>query len=279
MEEVKLAVIGDPVDHSISPEMHNYWFKMHSIKYATYERIRVPKVYLLSFLKSMAESGYLGVNITLPLKEEAYHILKELGTVCPLSERAKAVNTVVVRDGVLHGYNTDISGFYDSLVKNIPSNYDLTDKVILVIGAGGAARGVVAAFAINGLKKIVVANRTIKRAEKLRDELLPGAKVLPLDRIDDVISQVDVIINTISIGIISGKKLDIDLKKSNKTLVCYDIIYKPYFTDFLEQAKNEGHIVVHGMSMLMEQGALSFNEWFGEEPDVTHDLTDYLLNL
>ena len=104
-----------------------------------------------------------------------------------MSEQAKAVNTVAVRDGKLFGYNTDISGFYSSLVKNIPSSFDLPRKIILVIGAGGAARGVITSFALKGINNVVIANRTLKRAEKLRDELLPSAKVIDLEHLNKAI--------------------------------------------------------------------------------------------
>jgi shikimate dehydrogenase len=276
MEKIKLAVIGDPIDHSLSPELHNYWFKMKGMKDATYEKIKVPKVYLLSFLKNLAKEGFQGVNITLPLKEEAYLILKEIGTVCPMSEKAKAVNTVAVREGELYGYNTDVSGFYNSLVKNIPSDFDVRQKVTLVIGAGGAARAVLAAFAMNGISKVVIANRTVERAEKMRDELLPSAKVIPLDQINKIVKNVDLIVNTVSIGIITGKKLEINLNVGEKELICYDIIYKPYFTDFLRDAKHNGHYLVHGLSMLIEQGAGSFKHWFGDKPEITNDLIEYM---
>ena len=231
---------------------------------------------MLSFLKNLSNEGYLGVNITLPLKEEAYHILKDIGHLCPLSKKAKAVNTIAVRKGELYGYNTDVSGFYNSLIKNIPSDFDLKNKVILVIGAGGAARAVVTALSLKGINKVVIANRTISRAENLRDELIPGAKVIALDRVNEVVGRVDMIVNTISVGIISGKKLDIDLSLSKKQLICYDVIYKPYFTDFLQKAKKQNHFLVHGIYMLIEQGALSFEEWFEERPEVTHDLMEYL---
>jgi len=276
MEKIKLAVIGDPIDHSMSPELHHYWFKMNSMKNISYEKIKVPKVYLLTFLKNLSKEGFLGINITLPLKEEAYMILKDMGSVCPMSEKAKAVNTVLVKEGKLYGYNTDVSGFYNSLVKNIPSDFRVQEKISLVIGAGGAARAVLAAFSMNGVNKVVIANRTVSRAEKMRDELLPSAKVIPLDKIDEIVKNIDLIVNTVSIGIISGKKLNINLNIGEKQLICYDIIYKPYFTDFLRDAKHNNHYLVHGISMLVEQGASSFKHWFGEKPEVTADLMDYL---
>lgn len=279
MQELKLAVIGDPIEHSISPEMHSYWFKMHNIMNAHYDKIRIPKVYLLSFFKKMAEEGFLGVNVTLPLKEEAYYILKEIGKICPLAEKVKAINTVVVRDGELYGYNTDVSGFYDSLVRRKPSNYELSDKSVLIIGAGGAARGVAAAFATNGYNKIVIANRSIDKANKLKEDLLSDALVIGLDKINNVLNKVDIVVNTVSVGIISGKKLEIDFSKSEKELICYDIVYKPYFTDFLQQAKEHGHFLIHGIDMLVGQGALSFKEWFNEKPEITNELLEYLIRL
>lgn len=248
------AVLGNPIHHSISPKMHDLWFQQNAIN-ASYIPIFVERDKLKETVESLALLGCSGFNVTVPFKEEIVEYLDELDASARL---AGAVNTVVRRGEKWKGYNTDGLG----LLANIPSLN--RDSRVLVLGAGGAARGIVAALSQRGIKNVTITNRSVEKATRLAREF--DAIEMELSKISDTFSTFDVVIQTTSVGMDS---LETPLPHPNwtKEMLAVDIIYSPPETVFLKQAREQGAATMNGLSMLIGQGALAFELWTGIQPD------------
>ncbi|PJK17527.1 shikimate dehydrogenase [Chryseomicrobium excrementi] len=248
------AVLGNPIHHSISPKMHDLWFQQNAID-ASYIPIFVERDKLQETVVSLALLGCSGFNVTVPFKEEIIAYLDELDASAAL---AGAVNTVVRRDGKWVGYNTDGLG----LLANIPNLSH--DSRVLLVGAGGAARGIVAALSQKGIKDVTITNRTSEKASRLAQEF--EVNEMNLSEVSAIFSTFDVVIQTTSVGMDS---LETPLSNPNWTssMLAVDIIYSPPETVFLKQARQQGATTMNGLSMLIGQGALAFELWTGIQPD------------
>lgn len=267
----KICVIGWPVKHSRSPLIHNFWLKKYGIA-GSYEAVGVEPDHLERFLRGFAGEGFAGCNITLPHKEEALVLMDEVD---PLARKVGAVNTVVVKPGgALYGFNSDVHGF----TRNLESAGKAWQKKkpALVVGAGGAARAVVAGLIGAGCAKIYITNRTPERMRALAGAL--GAAFgtsLHLvgwpDR-EDALGVVDLLVNTTSQGMEGMEPLDLDLKKLKEGALVSDLIYTPLDTPLLREAKRRKHPAVDGLGMLLHQAAPGFEAWFGKKPEVDAEL-------
>ncbi|MBI5893868.1 MAG: shikimate dehydrogenase [Deltaproteobacteria bacterium] len=257
-----LGIFGYPITHTLSPLMHN----------AAIERLGLDMVYLPfevehKDLKNVVDAiralNIIGVNITIPHKES---VIKFLDEVSDDARLIGAVNTIVNKNGKLIGYNTDGEGYVNSLKNEL--GFDVKGKNIVILGAGGAARGIVFAIAKKGAKKIVIANRTIKKAVSLANEFkrhFKEAEILA-SGIDEqsfkkYLTDIHLIINTTSIGMNDKGDLKIPFALIPKNAVVSDIVYKPLLTKFLKNAERFGIKTHSGLGMLVEQGALSFKLW------------------
>ncbi|MEK4486541.1 shikimate dehydrogenase [Psychrobacillus sp. FSL H8-0484] len=252
------AVIGNPIAHSLSPYMHDTWLQELEME-ATYIPIHVEEGKLEEAVQALKLLGCSGWNVTVPYKEAIIPFLDEI------DESAKhigAVNTVVKTvDGKFVGYNTDGFGFIQSLgpIK--------ADDRILMLGAGGAARGIVHAFKQRGFKNIAIANRTYANAEKLVEDLQIG-QALTLQEAEDNLELFDIIVQTTSLGMKSNSTtLPIKLNKIKEDAIVADIVYNPLVTPFLEEAEKYNVRTINGLGMLVHQGALAFSYWNELNPD------------
>ncbi|KZE68454.1 shikimate dehydrogenase [Fictibacillus phosphorivorans] len=260
---IKALVIGDPIEHSLSPVMHNEAFKQTGIS-GTYEKQRVKSEDLEVFIKTLKESNYAGCNVTIPHKVAILPFLDEI------EEEARkigAVNTVVNQGGKLIGYNTDGNGFLLSLKEKI--SRPLSDLNVLIIGAGGAARSICYALKNENPNQLSIANRSVDRLNSLindlQDERIEG---LTLQRAEENLNRFDVLINTTNAGMypeVNSVPLKLTHLKE-ETVVC-DIVYNPLVTKWLKEAKERGAITDNGVSMLVMQGAMAFEKWTGIFPD------------
>lgn len=260
--EKHFAVIGDPIGHSLSPVMHRAAFKAKGIQ-AEYQRFRVSPENLGEAVAGLAALGFDGWNVTLPHKEKIIPYLHEL---TPEAEKAGAVNTVKVDHGKLTGHNTDGLGFVRSIEAEMPGGYH--GKYAVILGAGGAAKGITFALADRGMR-LHVLNRTAGKAEELAGlvrarggeaswaELVPGAWL----------GQVDLIIQTTSVGL-KGEKYLFSLAGINPQALAVDIIFRPAETLFLREAKSQGCRTLNGLGMLLHQGVLAWEYWLGEKAPV-----------
>ncbi|OED35604.1 shikimate dehydrogenase [PVC group bacterium (ex Bugula neritina AB1)] len=260
----KMAVIGHPIAHSLSPSMHNAAFDHlgHSFKY---EAVDIsPGNLLLSLKDGGLLHEYQGFNVTIPYKEI---IFKELGDrVTPEASFVKAVNTVVKKEGSWYGHNTDLAGFLN------PISEAKTLSHVMILGSGGAARAV--AFALAKVLKIenlyfVARNKeAVARIVKDLKETCPHTKCEAVQAEQRWIDKVDMIVNTTPVGMKKDDPKFFNYEYIKKTTICYDLIYWPEKTDFLLHAEKKGCPHWNGLEMLLWQGIYAWDFWFGEKPPV-----------
>lgn len=265
-----VGIFGYPIEHTFSPLMHNAAFSALGLDYS-YIPFEVRPEDLKSAVESIRSLNIRGVNITVPHKEAVIKYLDEL------SKEAKligAVNTIENRGGKLIGHNTDGRGFIKSLLEDAKTR--VKGKRILLLGAGGAGKGVAVSCALEGAPEIIIANRTIKKAEELAKYLKRNFKktkfsAIPLERhkLAKGIACADILISATSIGLKGKGLLPISQKDLHRDLVIYDLIYNPRITPLLKIAGRVGvKKAVNGLGMLIHQGALAFQIWTGKKPPV-----------
>jgi shikimate dehydrogenase len=253
------CIIGDPIQHSLSPGMQNAAFAALGLN-CTYIAFRVPANELKESIESLRSINVAGFNVTVPHKIEVMKYLDELNA---SAKKAAAVNTVNNIEGIFKGYNTDIDGFIEPLHRR---QVDFKDMQALLLGAGGAARAVVAALSQeSGIAKVVIANRDLQKAQelaKIGSGLGLKCEALPLEKAQDVSPECDMIVNATTIGLKNEQSI-IDHEHIKKGSIVYDIVYRPIVTDLIENAKYAQASVVYGYEMLIEQGAKAFEIWTG----------------
>lgn len=252
------GVLGEPVEHSLSPTMHNAAFAAAGLPHL-YLRYRVPPDRLRPALDEARTLGMGGLNLTVPLKEA---VLPLLDAVSPEAGRVGAVNTVLFRDGRLIGDNTDARGFARSLRGHVR----LPGAAAVVIGAGGSARAVGAALVAGGVRRIVVANRTAARAEALVARLralgTPDVRPAPLTALlrSDVLADAALVVNTTSTGL-HGAAVRVRHAATPRGCLYVDLVYGDRPTPFLAAAARAGRPTLDGTGMLLHQGALAWEAW------------------
>ncbi|MGE6412794.1 shikimate dehydrogenase [Planococcus kocurii] len=251
------AVIGDPIAHSLSPFMHESWFDEHGIE-AAYLPIHVEPSQLKKSLEAMKTLGISGFNITLPHKQS---IVPLLGKLEDSASQMNAVNTVNFDGTHYVGSNTDGDGFVRSLFVHA---IDKTSKVLL-IGAGGAARGIAFALKRAGFTNVTITNRTYRRAEELAAET--NASAMTLIESEQQLAEFAIVIQTTSVGLATGEALPISLDRVKSGTLVADIIYNPLETPFLKKAREKNCIISNGVGMFVYQGAIAFEKWTGIQPN------------
>lgn len=253
------AVIGDPIDHSLSPAIHNAAFLFLKLD-CTYIAYRITKGELEQGIESLKKVGIAGFNVTIPHKVDMMRLLNEADKECQL---VGATNTVVNDNGHLKGFNTDVEGFLDPIRKR---KIDCKNADVLLIGAGGAARAIVGAFAKEKARKITVANRTKERADsvvRFATQLGLQSDYSDLVQAAEIAGDYKFIVNATSVGL-KGTDGPISTKKINKNSIVYDIVYMPVETPFIQQSKNRGATIIYGWEMLLAQAMRSFEIWIGK---------------
>ena len=255
------GVIGWPVGHSKSPLIHRFWLAKLGLD-GDYGRFPVHPDSLGTAIRALPPLGLRGVNVTVPHKVA---VMAYLDRVDPVAERIGAVNTVITGDGTLTGFNTDAAGFLDPLGALVQGF-----QTVVVIGAGGAARAVIAAVSDAGVKDIIVVNRSAGKAVALMDEfsalgcteiLHPGLCVTPCD----------LLVNATSLGMAGQPPLDIVLDDLDPSTIVYDIVYSPLETPLLAAARAHGMRTIDGLQMLVGQAAAAFELFFGQPAPRQHD--------
>lgn len=262
--ETKLTgIIGCPVKHSLSPKLHNAAFKALNLNWL-YLPFKVKPEEVKEAVLGLKALNFAGFNVTLPHKQKVAQLMDVLS---PEAKLAMAVNTVKISGRKLVGYNTDITGFLASL-KEI--NFNLAGKVVLLIGAGGAASSVAVGLAQAKTKKIVILNRTTLKAENIKQTLKKNFAVTvqvtnEIKEVASFIPEVQLVINATSLGMAENPGLPLPEKLINRLQVVYDLIYSPAETMLIQLAKSKGCQTVNGLSMLVHQGAEAFQIWTGQK--------------
>src|SRR5713226_5089386 len=250
------AVIGDPIDHSLSPAIHNAAFGFLRMD-CTYIAYRIPKGELAQGVEALKKIQISGFNVTIPHKVDMMKLLNEADDDC---KTIGATNTVVNENGSLKGYNTDMDGFLDPIKKR---KINCKDSDVLLVGAGGAARAIVYGFAKEKVRKVTIANRTKERA----DELIKFANKLGLEsdytdltNAGNIAGKYKFIVNATSVGL-KGNACPISTRMITKDSIVYDIVYMPVETELIEQSKKQGATIIYGWEMLLGQAMRSFEIW------------------
>ncbi len=259
-----VAVIGHPVAHSRSPALHSYWLKRYGLK-GHYIPVDIPPVELRELIHTLPRLGFVGANVTIPHKEA---MLQIADVVTDRAALIGAANTLIFRkDGKIHADNTDGSGFIANLRQHAPQ-WAPSSGPAVVLGAGGAARAVIAALIEVGVPEIHIANRTRARADALRSDF--GAKLHVHEWVQAaaLMENAATVINTTSLGMTGKPDFRVPLDRLNPHAVCNDLVYTPLKTQFLIEAEARGCTVVDGLGMLLHQAAPGFERWFGVRPEV-----------
>ena len=260
----KFLVIGNPIDHSLSPKLHNYWIKKNKIN-AIYEKQKLENSDLEKLLFQVKEKKIYGINVTVPFKNSIIPFLDEL----TLGAKAtKSVNTIYLENNKIIGHNTDIGGFETSIYR---SNVDLANKKILILGAGGVVPSIIYALTKMKVSEITLSNRTQEKAENLKKHF-KNIKIIKWGEIIDF----DMIINATTLGLKEKDKINLNFPSSCKNKLFYDVIYNPKETIFLKTGKNLGNNIINGKLMFIYQALLAFDIWHKLKPDVNEEVLKLL---
>lgn len=271
------GVIGWPVAHSLSPRLHGYWLRHYGIDGA-YIPLPVSPENVVQAVRALPALGFRGANVTVPHKEAAFRAVDRADGV---AERLRAVNTIVVApDGSLEGRNTDGYGFLENL-KQADTGWRPESGPATVIGAGGAARAIIAALLDAGVPALRLVNRTVKRANQLVADLGGGVgdriSLMAWEDRKAALEDATLVVNTTSLGMVGNPALSLSLESLPETAVVTDIVYNPLETPLLAAARARGNPAVDGLGMLLHQARPSFAAWFGQDPEVTEDLRRVVL--
>lgn len=272
--KAKLAgVMGWPVGHSRSPRLHGFWLEQYGVDGA-YVPLAVPPERAAEAIRALPALGFRGCNVTVPHKEVAAATVDRLDA---SARRAGAVNTIVVLDdGTLEGRNTDGFGFLENLKTGAPG-WTAGAGPAVVLGAGGAARAIVAALIDDGAPEVRLVNRTRERAEALASDIGDGVRVSDWVSRETSLAEAALVVNTTTQGMHGQPPLDLDLTQLAGGAVVTDIVYTPLMTPLLDAAQARGNRVVDGIGMLLHQARPGFAAWFGVEPQVTDELRRFVL--
>ena len=254
------AVIGDPIDHSLSPTIHNAAYRELGLE-CTYIAYRVPKDQLDVEIDSLKKIKISGFNVTIPHKISMLKFLDEVDENCKI---IGAANTVTNENGYLKGYNTDMDGFLEP-IKN--RNIEIKNSNALLLGAGGAARAIIAGMAKEKVKHVTIINRTIENSLQLKEfsqSIGLDSEVKTIEEMSELHADYNFVINSSSLGLKNESSI-IPTQIINEETVVYDIIYKPVNTDLIKESKKKNAEIIYGYEMLLGQAVRSFEIWLGQK--------------
>lgn len=267
------GVIGNPIAHSKSPALHGHWLKTYEIA-GHYVPLEVDAEDLEAVLKAMPQMGFVGCNVTIPHKERVVQFVDQI------TDRATligAVNTLIFRpDGSILGDNTDGYGFIENLRHGAP-DWQAEAGPAVVLGAGGAARAVVASLLDAGVPEILLTNRTRVRADRLREDFGARVKVVEWVQAGNILEEAATLVNTTSLGMAGKSELRIPMDGLRSETVVTDLVYNPLVTNFLKIAEERGCVTVDGLGMLLHQAVPGFERWFGRRPVVDEQTRQVVL--
>ena len=260
----KYLVIGNPIEHSLSPKLHNYWFEKNNID-ANYDRRKIDKSEIQETINEIKDNKLDGINVTVPFKSDVIPFLDALSEE---SQITKSVNTIYKQDNKIIGHNTDILGFELSLKE---TQFIFENKTIFILGAGGVVPSIIYALEKLGVSKIIVSNRTKQKTKKLKKNF---SNIRIVDWGDQ--PEFDIIINATSLGLDKKDNINLNFKNINKEKLFYDVIYNPNETNFLRTGKNLGCQVSNGKMMFIYQAFEAFKLWHNIKPEINEELKKFL---
>ncbi len=258
-------VIGNPINHSLSPKLHNFWLKSNNIN-AFYDKQKLEENEIENFIENIKDQKISGANVTVPFKKVVIPYLDKLSFE---AEKTQSVNTIVFKNNSLEGHNTDVAGFARAI---LDSNYNIRGKKIFILGAGGVVPSII--FALNKMEvsQITVSNRTKEKAENLKIQF-KNLKIVDWGNVQNF----DIIINATSLGL-NKEEINLDFSKFGGNKLFYDVIYNPSETNFLKEGKKLGNKVENGKMMFLYQAFEAFKLWHGIEPEINDNTLKLLQN-
>lgn len=261
----KYAVIGNPIDHSLSPILHNHWLKENNIN-AIYDKIKLEENQIKNFINKIKKKELAGCNVTVPFKKYVIPFLDKLSFE---ANQTQSVNTIILKDDLLIGHNTDIMGFRKAIQS---LKYTIKDKRIFILGAGGVTPSIIFALNKMGVSEITISNRTKEKAEKLKEQF-HNICVTEWGKLPDF----DVIINATSLGL-NNEIINLDFSNIKDDKLFYDVIYNPSETNFLKEGKKLGNKTDNGKLMFIYQAFEAFKLWHMIEPQINNETLKLLKN-
>tara|TARA_Y100000992_G_C21224155_1_gene472046 strand:+ start:441 stop:1238 length:798 start_codon:yes stop_codon:yes gene_type:complete len=262
----KYLVIGNPINHSLSPKLHNFWIKKNNID-AIYDKKKIDIKDLKQTIFKIKDNRIHGINVTIPFKNAVIPFLDFLS---PEAEATQSVNTIYLNGKKIMGHNTDIAGFELSLKK---LKYDINNKKVLILGAGGVVPSIIFALYRMGASTVTVSNRTNKKAVNLK-KIFKDLLVTEWGNVPNF----DVVINATSVGLNKDDKINLDFSKFNNNKLFYDVIYNPEETNFLKQGKMLGNLTENGKMMFIYQAHQAFTIWHNLMPEINDEVIKVLNN-
>lgn len=276
MSDVKIplaAVIGHPIAHSKSPDVHGYWLRKYGIA-GHYIPLDIAPDNLTELLPRLPDLGFVGANVTIPHKETVMNIADKI------TDRATligAANTLIFgRNGRIVADNTDGYGFIENIRQTVP-NWNPKSGPAVVFGAGGAARAVLASLLDVGVPRIMLTNRTRERAENLRADFGNRIEVVDWVHAGNILDDAKLVVNTTSLGMTGHREMRIPLDGLKPGTIVNDLVYSPLRTGLLATADEKGCRVVDGLGMLLHQAVPGFERWFGKRPEVDENVRNAVL--
>ena len=260
----KYFVIGNPIEHSLSPKLHNYWLNQNKIE-AIYDKKLITKNDLKGICDEIRKDNINGLNVTVPFKKDIIPFLDQLSKE---AEETQSVNTVYMKNNKIIGHNTDIEGFELNIKK---TKFNVAGKKIFIIGAGGVVPSLIFALKRMRASNIIISNRTKQNAENLKN-LFKDLTIVDWGTVPDF----DMVINATSIGLNEDDLMNIDFSKIKKNKFFYDVIYNPKITKFLSNAKKLGHEIENGKMMFIYQACAAFEKWHNIRPQIDTTIEELL---
>jgi shikimate dehydrogenase len=271
----KYLVIGNPIEHSLSPVIHNYWMKKYNLTDSVYEKRKVEVKDLKNIINEIRDENLAGINVTVPFKKLIIPFLDDLDST---AEETKSVNTIFKVNNKIVGFNTDKAGFALTIwdlypVKDIGIINNLEKKTVFILGAGGVTASIISAFQ-HDETRIFLSNRTKENANELKKNF-PKLEILDWGQRP---SNFDIAINTTSIGLEANERISLDFSDcdKDKNKLFYDLIYNPKETNFLKEAKLRGNKIMNGQKMFLNQAMYAFKLWTNIEPEIDTEVVKLL---
>ena len=255
----KYLVIGNPIEHSLSPKLHNYWFKKNNIN-AVYNKKQIEEQNIKEIISEMRNGKIDGINITVPFKQLIIPFVDELSSE---AEESQSVNTIFKENNKVLGHNTDVSGFELAIRKK---GYNIKDKKVFILGAGGVVPSIILALRKMGAAKIILSNRTHSKAEKIK-KTFSDLEIVNWGEVPEF----NMIINATSLGLNKDDEIKLNYENIGQNKLFYDVIYNPSQTKFLLNAKKFGNQIENGKMMFIYQAHQSFAIWHKVMPKIDEE--------
>ena len=273
MKKFSFGIIGKPLSHSLSPLLHNFWFKKYNVS-ANYSLLEITPDEIEQTIKRIRKKELQGINVTVPYKQA---VIPFLDLLVGDAKETLSVNTVMLNEeGKIVGDNTDVYGLEQGFISKL-KNQKLEQSKVLILGAGGVTSSVIYALSKKGIKQIFVSNRTLKKAEQIKKKFR-FIEIIEWKNIEEKAKKMDILINATSLGLKNGNNFDQEFKTTKSNLVYYDIIYNPEETEIIKKFKKRNIQTINGLEMFIYQGQKSFLLWNKINPKPDKKLSQTIIS-